>query len=296
MRKLLLVVNPCAGQKKAKRYLLEIADILTRSGFSVLTHITTSRGDGERAVLRYAAEIDRVVCCGGDGTFNEVVSGVLKSGKDIPIGYIPAGSTNDFAASLRLSSDLPQAARDAAADQAQELDIGRFGDRYFSYVASFGAFTKTSYATPQSMKNLMGHAAYLLSGIQELSQLKAHTLRFELTDGTAIQDDFLFGAISNSTSVGGILTLDEEHVDMADGNFELLLVRVPKDLLELADCVRALQQKTYDHPMLTFLSTPGVRVTTPPELSWTLDGEYAPGQEEIQIQCLHRAIRVIKNH
>lgn len=273
---------------------MDIIDILTRAGYSVLTHITTEPKDGQEAVLRYAEEIDRIVCCGGDGTFNEVASGVLKSGKDIPIGYIPAGSTNDFATSLHLPLDLLEAAKNIAAGTAQRYDVGCFGGRYFSYVASFGAFTKTSYTTPQSMKNVLGHTAYLLGGIQELSQLRAYTARFELQDGTVIQDDFLFGMISNSTSMGGILTLDAERVDMADGNFELLLIRFPNDLLELADCVRALQQKIYDHPMLTFLSTPSVHITASPELCWTLDGEYEPGHKEIDVQCLHQAIQILK--
>lgn len=295
VKKLLLVVNPCAGQKKAKQYLLEMIDLLTRAGYTVLTHITTGQGDGENAVLRYEAEIDRVVCCGGDGTFSEVVSGTLKSGKDLPIGYIPAGSTNDFATSLHLKTDLLEAAKEAASDTFQRLDVGRFGNRYFSYVASFGAFTKTSYTTPQSMKNMLGHIAYILSGIQELSQLKAHTLRFELQNGTVLQGDYLFGAISNSTSVGGILTLDMNRVDMADGNFELLLIRFPKDLIELADCVRALQQKNYNHTMLTFLSTQSVKIIASPDMSWTLDGEYEPGHKEIEVKCLPHAIQIIKD-
>ena len=105
-------MNPCAGQKKARKYLADIIDIFNRAGYTVTTHITERTGDGETAVIRYAPEMDLVVCCGGDGTFNETISGVLKSGQDIPIGYIPAGSTNDFAASLCLSSDILQAARD----------------------------------------------------------------------------------------------------------------------------------------------------------------------------------------
>ena len=166
MEKLLLIINPCAGQKKAKKQLTEIIDIFNRSGFTVITHITSGSGDAEAACIRYAGEVSRIVCCGGDGTFNETVSGVLKSGKDIPIGYIPAGSTNDFAASLQLSNDLLQAARDIVDGKPKHLDIGLFGKRYFSYVASFGAFTRTSYNTPQNLKNALGHTAYVLSGIQ----------------------------------------------------------------------------------------------------------------------------------
>ena len=293
MKKLLFIVNPFAGQRKAKKLLAEIIEIFNRAEYTVITHITAGTGDAENACLRYAEEVDRVVCCGGDGTFNETLSGVIKSGRDLPIGYIPAGSTNDFAAGLHLSGDLLEAARDIVNGEAKTLDIGLFGERYFSYVASFGVFTRTSYTTPQSLKNALGHAAYVLSGIQELSQLRAHTLRFTLSDGRVIEDKFLFGAVSNSTSVGGILTLAEDVVDMADGKLELLLIREPKDLFELGECVLALQQKTYNCAMITFLSTDAVTVSAPEEMDWTIDGEQEPGHSEIRISCLNRAIRVI---
>ncbi len=293
MEKLLLIINPCAGQKKAKKLLAEITDIFNRADYTVITHITSASGDAEAACIRYADQVGRIVCCGGDGTFNETVSGVLKSGRDIPIGYIPAGSTNDFASSLHLSSDILQAAKDIVDGKPKRLDIGLFGKRYFSYVASFGAFTRTSYTTPQSLKNVLGHTAYVLSGIQELSQLRTHQLRFALSDGRIIEDKFLFGAISNSTSVGGVLTLAPDRVDMADGKLELLLIRAPKDLFELGECVRALQQKTYNCEMITFLSTESVTVSAPEALSWTIDGEQEPGRAETAVSCLHHAIQVI---
>ncbi|MBO5254000.1 MAG: hypothetical protein J6C51_08660, partial [Clostridia bacterium] len=224
---------------------------------------------------------------------NETVSGVMKSGKNIPIGYIPAGSTNDFAASLHLSHDLLTAAKDSIEGKETALDVGQFGSRIFSYVASFGVFARTSYTTPQSLKNVLGHTAYVLGGIQELSQIRSYPLRFTLSDGRVIEGKFLFGAVSNSVSVGGTLTLSADLVDMADGKLELLLIREPKDLFELSDCVRALQQKTYDSAMITLLSTDAVKVSAPEEMEWTIDGEQEPGHDEIDIRCLHRAIRVI---
>ena len=293
MKTILLIVNPCSGQRKAKKHLCDLVDIFNRAGYKVLIHITACSGDAEAAAMGYAGEVDRIVCCGGDGTFNETVSGVLKSKTNVPIGYIPAGSTNDFAASLKLSSDLLQAARDAAHGKALRLDVGCFGNRYFTYVASFGAFTRTSFTTPQSMKNILGHAAYVLSGIQELSQLRSHRLRFELSSGQTVEDDYIFGAISNSTSVGGVLTLAPQQVDMTDGMFELLLIRTPKDLFELGECVRALQQKDYNCPMLTFLKTDQVTVFAPEEMPWTLDGEKEQGHSQISVQCLQQAIQVI---
>ena len=293
MQNLLLIINPCAGQKKAKKLLVEIIDILNRAGFEVITYITSGPGDAENACIRYADQVSRVVCCGGDGTFNETVSGVLKSGKDIPIGYIPAGSTNDFASSLHLSNDILQATRDIVNGQPKRLDIGLFGSRYFSYVASFGAFTRTSYTTSQSLKNALGHTAYVLNGIQELSQIRSHPLRFTLSDGSIIEGRFLFGAISNSTSLGGVLTLTPDRVDMADGKLELLLIRAPKDLFELGECVRALQQKTYNCEMITFLSTDSVSISAPEDLCWTIDGEQEPAHMQTSVSCLHHAIQVI---
>ncbi len=292
MKKMLLVVNPCAGQKKARKHLADIIDVFNRAEYTVITHITSSQGDGEQAVLYYAHEVDIIVCCGGDGTFNETISGVLKSGRDVPIGYIPAGSTNDFASSLRLSSDILQAARDIVEGECIQLDVGCFEGRYFSYVASFGAFTKTSYATPQGLKNALGHAAYILSGIQELSQLKSHQVRFDLPDGTTVEDKFIFGAISNSTSVGGILTLSEDQVDLCDGKFELLLIRAPKDISELSECAQALKRQTYNCGMITFVNTERVTVTAPEDLDWTLDGEKESGHRNIEVECLHNAVQI----
>lgn len=291
---ILLIVNPCAGQRRAQRFLSDIVGIFNRDGYRVFTHMTAAPGDCERAVQEYAEDVDLVVCCGGDGTFNETVSGIIKSKTNLPIGYIPAGSTNDFAASLHLSTDMRQAAKDIVCGNMISLDVGSFCGRYFSYVASFGIFTKTSYSTPQNVKNLLGHAAYVLNGIQELSQLRSYPLRLELPNGEVIDDSFIFGAITNSTSVGGILTLADNNVDLSDGLFELFLIRRPKDLLELGDCVLAIQRQTYNCSMLTFRKASHFQISAPQEMSWTLDGEKEDGHDTIDITCLHHAIRLIQ--
>ena len=269
-------------------------DLFNRAGYTVIVHMTNQPGEGERIIQEFAHRVQLIVACGGDGTFNETVSGVLKSGLNVPIGYIPAGSTNDFAASLHLSTNIMQATRDVIEGTPDALDVGVFAGRYYSYVASFGAFTRASYATPQNAKNLLGHMAYVLSGMQELTQIKSYHLRFELPDGEIIEDDFLFGAVSNSISVGGVLTLAEDRVDLTDGKFELLLIRMPKDLKELTDCVVALQKKTYDSAVLTFRSVPWVKITAPADMDWTLDGEREEGHESIEVGCLQQAITVIR--
>ena len=293
MKKLLFILNPYAGTRKANKVLAEVLALFNRADYDVRVHITAGQGDAHRIARERAGELDLLVCCGGDGTFNETVAGVLESGVDVPIGYIPAGSTNDFAASLGLSTDILTAAENILKGTPVAYDVGNFGGRYFTYVASFGVFTKVSYATPQNMKNALGHAAYVLEGIQELSELRNKThLRLELDD-EIIEDDFIFGAICNSTSLGGLLTLDPKQVDMRDGLFELLLARMPKDLTELAECIQAVNKQTYDCKMLTYRSARSVKITADPNLTWTLDGEREPGKEDILVENLHHAIRVV---
>jgi YegS/Rv2252/BmrU family lipid kinase len=289
---MLFIMNPYAGMRKANKHLADILSIFNRAGFTVTVHMTAGPGDCENATIQSGPDADLVVCAGGDGTFSEMVNGLMHLGLDIPVGYIPCGSTNDFANTLHLSKDVLQAARDIAEGQPICYDIGQFGHRYFTYVASFGAFTRASYATPQNVKNALGHAAYLLSGIQELSQLHKERVRIE-TEDQIFDDDFLFGAVCNSTSVAGILTLDPKQVDMADGKFELILVRAPRDILEISECISALQSKKYNCAMVTFLSTSRLKVTADPQMSWTLDGERSEGASEITITNLQHAIRVM---
>lgn len=293
MKKMLFVMNPYAGTRRANRYLPEIIATFNRAGFDVTAYMTAGPGDGARYVEKNASNVDLVACAGGDGTFNETITGVLRSGADVPIGYIPAGSTNDFAASLHLSTNILQAAREIVEGEPERYDVGKFGDRYFSYVASFGAFTRASYATPQNVKNALGHTAYLLEGIQELSQIRAEHVRFEMDD-RVVEDDFIFGAISNSISVGGILTLDPKQVDMRDGKFEILLVRAPRDLVEMGECIRALQNQKYNCSMITFTPASRVRIVASPEMVWTLDGEREDGHEVVEAENLHHAIQLMK--
>ena len=293
MKKMLFVMNPYSGMRRAVRYLADIIAMFNRAGYEVITHMTGGQGDAEEVVYKTAPRMDLIVCCGGDGTFNETVSGILKSGADVPIGYIPAGSTNDFASSMRLSANIMQAAKDIVDGVPVRYDVGKFGERYFSYVASFGAFTRASYSTPQSIKNALGHTAYVLEGITELSQIRKEHVRLEI-DGQVVEDDFLFGAISNSTSVGGILTLDPKQVDMADGKLEVLLVRAPVDIMELSECIMAVQSQKYNCAMITFRSAERIKVYADPFMPWTLDGEREEGHASVDVENVHLAIRLIQ--
>lgn len=293
MKKLFFVMNPAAGMRKANKILPEILAVFNRADYEVITYITAAQGDARRAVCQRAHQMDIIVCCGGDGTFNETVAGLLESKADVPLGYIPAGSTNDFASSLGLPTDPVEAAKKVVQGSCQSYDVGCFGGRYFTYVASFGAFTKASYATPQNVKNALGHTAYLLEGIQEISQLRPVKVRMETEEGV-IEDNVLFGAICNSTSVAGILTLDPKQVDMRDGLFEILLVRAPKNLSEIRECIQAVQQQKYNCKMITFCSAKKVTVEMKNPVPWTLDGEWERAHTAVEIENIHRAIQLVK--
>lgn len=293
MKRLLLIVNPCAGTRRIIRYLPEIIDLFRKNGYENTVYMTSGHADGTAIVQERGADFDRIVCAGGDGTFNEVMAGVLSAGLDTPIGYIPCGSTNDFGSSLHLPKTIMKAARCAVEGEPDPVDVGRFGSRYFSYVASFGAFARTSYSTPQNVKNALGHLAYILEGIKDIPTIRPVHLRIEAED-KVLEDDYIFGAISNTTSVGGVLTLDESRVDLNDGLFELLLIKSPRDIIELNECIRALGAQDYNSRMITFLSTGRFHVSSPAPLDWTLDGECAADVTEVDVENLHSALRLCR--
>ena len=294
MKKMLFIMNPYAGKRRANKYLTDILEMFNRADYLVTVHMTAGPGDATGVVQALAPGMDIVVCCGGDGTFNETVAGLLKANVDIPVGYIPAGSTNDLAASLHLPTEPLEAAQEIVEGVPVSYDAGSFCGRFFSYVASFGAFTRTGYTTPQSIKNALGHTAYVLSGISELSQIRPEHIRMEI-NGEVVEDDFLFGAICNSTSVGGILTLDPKQVDMTDGKLEVLLVRSPQSLLELTECIAAVQSQQYNNcEMITFRSGSKIEITADPEMPWTLDGEREDGHEHITVVNKHLAYRLVQ--
>ena len=294
MKKMLFVLNPCAGMRKGAKALADMLAVFNRADYDVRVYVTAGQGDAIDAVRKLAEGMDLVVCCGGDGTFNETVTGLMLAGLEIPVGYIPAGSTNDFAASLQLSGDCVEAARQIVEGVPTPYDAGKFGERYFSYVASFGAFTKASYTTPQNIKNILGHTAYVLEGIQELSQIRNYHVKLTLDSGEILEDDYLFGAICNSTSVGGIMTLDPEQVDLQDGKFEVLLIRAPKNLQEIPECLLAVQKRQYNSAMMTFRSASQITVEADPEMAWTLDGEREDGHATVEVRNLHKAIQIIR--
>lgn len=294
-KKLLLIVNPCAGQKRANRYLVEILGLFSANHYQSMVFVTSAAGQAVDYVCDHCHQVDLIVCIGGDGTLNEVIRGLIKAEARKPIGYIPAGSTNDFASSIGLSKDIMTAARDIMEGTPHLLDAGSFNDRTFSYVASFGAFTNTSYSTPQSLKNMLGHLAYILEGIKETPRIRPVHLRVETETGEVFENDYIFGAVSNSTSIAGILEISPDLVSMNDGVFEIMLIKSPSNALQLYQIINDLRTQQYTSEMINFCSAASAKIFAPEDMPWTLDGEFEEGCHEIQVRNLHQIIEIVIN-
>ena len=293
MKSLHLVINPNAGTRQARRFLPEIISVFNRANYFCSVYVTEKRGDATRFVRKYAGGTDLVVACGGDGTLNEVITGLQLGGHAVPLGYIPCGSTNDFAGGLGLPAEPLIAAGTIVSGTPHALDAGLFApDRYFSYTASFGAFTSVSWSTPQNVKNVLGHAAYILEGIRSLADIRPIHMKIT-ADGQQYEEDYIFGAVCNSTSLGGVLKLEDRDVDMNDGRFETLLIPFPEDLLVLNRILTALRTHHYDDPSLHILRAASLTLEGAPDVTWTLDGEAADGSGFVEIRNIHNAISLI---
>lgn len=292
-KKLLLIVNPCSGRAKMRTQLLKVVEIFSAANYQVIVYPTKNRGDATtRAALISQDEFDLIVVCGGDGTLNEVITGLMQSKIHCKLGYIPSGTLNEWSSGLNISKIIPQAAKDIVSGKEVPLDIGKFGDRYFSYTASFGAFTSASYSAPQDVKNVLGHAAYVFEGVKSLGNIKPIHLKIS-ADDREIEGDFLFGAVSNSMSVGGIVKFEESVVKLNDGLFEVFLIRNPDNVLKLQPLIDGILRKELDREGMEFFHTEKLTVYSDEEVPWTLDGEYASGAEKIQISNVHNAINFI---
>ena len=288
-KSILLIANFTAGRNRCASQIHEVIREFAAHGYGTDVRVTDHRGHATELAREYAAQRDIIACAGGDGTLNEVIAGVMAAKARPTLGYIPCGSTNDFAATLRLPTEMPKAAARIMDFHSVTLDIGRFQDRYFSYVASFGAFTETSYSTPQDMKNALGHFAYVIEGARNLQSLRPYHMKLDV-DGTAYEDEFLFGAISNSTSIAGILKLDEELVHLNDGLLEVLLIRHPQRLDELGRVAINLSTRNYSDPDIILVQGKHIEISNFDHTPFTLDGEYGDNAEKITIDNVHSAI------
>ena len=273
MRKLLLIINPVAGRNQAQADLFKMVRVFAEHDCEVTVYPTRGPQDCTRKVLTDAGRFDLVVCCGGDGTLNEMVSGMMQREDPVPMGYIPLGSTNDFAASLHLPSQVEEAALRCVEGTAFHMDVGSLNDRYFNYIAAFGAFTEASYATPQQIKNALGHLAYILEGVKSLGRLQPIHVRIT-ADGETFEEDYLFGAVTNTVSLGGVLRLDPSRVLLDDGMYELLLVKNPQNPAEAQAMLSALMLQNYDGPLVRMLRASDILFESNHEISWTIDGEF----------------------
>ena len=288
-----IVVNPNAGRQNFQKELDGLQQAFGENGVRASLVKTPSREEAGEIIRRAVEERPgALVCCGGDGTLSETVNHLLNAGGGVPLGYIPAGTTNDFANSLGIPKDVGKAAQRICAGGPKALDVGRFGYRYFIYVASFGAFTQSSYNTTQSLKSSLGHLAYIIEGIKELPTIKSYHVCVETAEGGVYEDDYIFGSVSNSMSLGGIIKLDSGKVDLADGKFELTLVKMPRNLIELNRIVFSLLGGKYDEELITFVHTEKAVFTCAEPMPWSLDGEYAAGGEKVEVEAVPQAIEM----
>ena len=291
-KKLLFVFNPKSGKGLIKEHLVNIVDIMTKAGYKITIYPTQCQGDAIKKVRKNAKKYDLVVCSGGDGTLDEVVTGMEQSEVNVPIGYIPAGSTNDFANSLGIPKNMEEAARVAVNGTPFPCDVGGFNGDTFVYVAAFGLFTEVSYQTSQQMKNILGHAAYILEGAKHLMDITSYRMRVS-HDGEIIEDEFIYGMVTNSLSVGGFKGISGPDVLLDDGLFEVTLIKNPKNPIELNKILAGLANRENDNELIYSFKTSEMHVESEEKVPWTLDGEFGGSHTDLTITNLSKQITIM---
>ncbi len=297
MKKLLYIYNPAAGRRTAKASLSDVVEVFSRQGYEITVHPTQGRGDATRTVLEDGGGFDRVVCCGGDGTLNETVQGLLAlpADKRPVLGYIPAGTTNDFSRTLELPRTLPELAEAAGTGAPRPIDVGEAAGRPFTYVAAFGLFTDVSYSTPQANKNLLGHFAYLLEGMGRLASIPSYHMKVSTRSGTEVEGDFIYGMVGNTVSVGGLVNLPRDKVLLDDGRFEVILIRQPKtakDWQSILTALTTLELSKDGEGAVVGFSAEEVTFACDAPVAWTVDGEFGGEQQITTVKNLPRALTI----
>ena len=289
----LFVYNPKAGKGTVVKNLHEIVDAFAKANYPVTVYPTQAQGDACRLVEnRDAGQYDLIVCSGGDGTLREVVNGLIKSGVSTPVGYIPAGSTNDFARSLGLSDDIGEATEIITRGKPFLCDAGNFNGENFVYVAAFGLFTDVSYATNQQWKNIFGHVAYILEGVKSLSSIQSYEVQIECDEGT-MHGNYIYGMVTNSLSVGGFKNITGKDVSFDDGKFEVILIRRPATFTELNDIVISLLRQSFDAICMQSFKTSYLKIKSREEINWTLDGEFGGTYTDVEIKNVQKAFPIM---
>ena len=290
-QKLLFIFNPHAGKGQIKNHLVDIVDMMVKAGFDVTIYTTQAQADATRKVVEEGAGYDRIVCSGGDGTLDEVMTGLMQAKLHIPIGYIPAGSTNDFANSLGIPKEMLKAAERAVGQNRFPCDIGDFNSDTFVYIAAFGLFTEVSYKTSQQLKNIFGHVAYIMEGVKQLRDIPSFRMQVEY-DGKVFQDEFIYGMVTNSVSVGGFKGMTGNDVKLDDGLFEVTLIRNPKNPIELNEILACLTNMIDDSDLIYSFKTDAVHITAKEEVPRTLDGEFGGAHREVVIRNLKQRVEI----
>ena len=292
-KKLLFIINSRAGKAQIKNRLVQILDLFTKYHYEVTVHVTQARMDGYECAKKMAEQYDIVVCSGGDGTMSEVVKGVMECKHQPLLGYIPAGTTNDFASSLHLFKDMNKSAKTVVDGVPYLCDIGHFNQDIFTYVAAFGVFTDVTYQTPQGEKNTLGHLAYILEGAKRLHTIRSYHVIVE-HDGETIEDDLILGMITNSSSIGGFKGISGKNIQMDDGLFEVTLIKPLRNPLEFQAAVNALISKTPNPNLMYHFKTSKITFQCQEPIAWTLDGEFGGEQTEVTIQNQKHAITILR--
>ena len=290
-KKLFFVFNPKAGKGKIKTALMDIVDIFNKGGYEVVIRATQYPKDAYEMTRKYADKVDLVVCSGGDGTLDEVVAGLVETGSKVPVGYIPAGSTNDFAGSLFIPKNMVAAAEMIMEENVYRCDIGKFNKQTFTYIAAFGLFTDVAYETDQDLKNILGHLAYLLEGVKRLFDIQSYHMKVT-TEDEIFEDDFMYGMITNSRSVGGFKNLTGKNVYMNDGLFEVTLITTPTNPMDMQEIIAGLMSGKDNSDLIYTFKTSRIRIQSDEAVAWTLDGEYGGDHKEVEIRNLHRALNL----
>ena len=295
MKKMVFILNPRSGKAQIKNRLMEILDIFTKAGYEISVHVTQKTRDAMEAAALLGKDADIIVCSGGDGTLNETISGMMCLERIPDLGYIPAGSTNDFASSLKIPRNMSAAARAVVEGEPYPIDIGCFcQERHFVYIAAFGAFTEVSYLTPQDKKNVLGHQAYMLEGVKSLASIKSYRMRVE-SEEIVLEGEFIFGMVTNTISVGGFKGLVTQNVALNDGEFEVLLIRTPRTPLDLSNIINYMFLKEEPNEYVHKFRTKALKVISEEPADWVLDGEFGGTHTEVEIVNLQKKIRIMKN-
>ena len=292
-KKVLFIVNPKSGKGSIRSKLLDIVDIFVKAEFDLTLYISQSAGDARAKAKEVEGRYELVICSGGDGTLDEVISGMIECEKRSAIGYIPCGSTNDFAHSLKIPTSMTKAAEHIAAWKEFPCDIGRFNDDYFVYIAAFGLFTDVSYETSQDVKNVLGHLAYILEGMKKLTEIKSYPMKVESEEMT-VEGNFLFGMVTNSTSVGGFRNITGKHVHLDDGVFEVTLIKTPQNILELNEIIQAvIAGKSENNKYFYQFRSKAVKFISGDPVAWTLDGEFGGYHEVVDVKNDKQALSLL---